>query len=134
MKWAPLDFFQNLNFSSSNEDGETELAALEGASRNALRSRDRQKLLLHLSTSPASCTSPHVTRRRYPTAALIDNCHRGAPRAPRARTIFCERDSHLLTAAARSQVLIVIVIIKPALACSRVDALGMQMCKERVDV
>ena len=28
-----MDFFQNLNFSSSNEDGETELAALEGASR-----------------------------------------------------------------------------------------------------
>jgi len=28
-----MDFFQNLNFSSSNEDGETELAALAGAGR-----------------------------------------------------------------------------------------------------
>ncbi len=28
-----MDFFQNLNFSSSNEDGETELAALAGARR-----------------------------------------------------------------------------------------------------
>ena len=28
-----MDFFQNLNFSSSNEDGETELTALAGAGR-----------------------------------------------------------------------------------------------------